>query len=263
MNADAFRYDGKRALVVGGATGMGAATARLVTDLGVGHGAVAADRGVAVDEPTIDLGVVSATRDEHDELRRLANHVDGPGAATEFELLPVVAVEDQPVAVGLGDIFCEHLQGHAQRFLVPGADALVAIVGAKHVHMVDEVFRAVHHGVQRADQQCWFAQAFDESDETVRVQRIHLDALGQTLVLLDKHPQHRLRLVLTNEQVCREVLGLPPLVECGGKRTEFKEQVTQEGALALSESHASHPNGDAMQVVLQGRVPQLRPWDRN
>jgi NAD(P)-dependent dehydrogenase (short-subunit alcohol dehydrogenase family) len=31
---DAFRYDGKRALVVGGASGMGAATARLVRDAG-------------------------------------------------------------------------------------------------------------------------------------------------------------------------------------------------------------------------------------
>src|SRR5919205_755420 len=31
---DAFRYDGKRALVVGGATGMGAAVAELVQDLG-------------------------------------------------------------------------------------------------------------------------------------------------------------------------------------------------------------------------------------
>jgi NAD(P)-dependent dehydrogenase (short-subunit alcohol dehydrogenase family) len=34
MKADAYRYDGKRALVVGGATGMGAATAELVQDLG-------------------------------------------------------------------------------------------------------------------------------------------------------------------------------------------------------------------------------------
>jgi NAD(P)-dependent dehydrogenase (short-subunit alcohol dehydrogenase family) len=34
MNPDAFRYDGKRALVVGGATGMGAATAQLVQALG-------------------------------------------------------------------------------------------------------------------------------------------------------------------------------------------------------------------------------------
>ena len=31
---DAFRYDGKRALVVGGATGMGAAVAELVQDAG-------------------------------------------------------------------------------------------------------------------------------------------------------------------------------------------------------------------------------------
>jgi NAD(P)-dependent dehydrogenase (short-subunit alcohol dehydrogenase family) len=30
----AFRYDGKRALVVGGASGMGAATAQLVQDAG-------------------------------------------------------------------------------------------------------------------------------------------------------------------------------------------------------------------------------------
>jgi NAD(P)-dependent dehydrogenase (short-subunit alcohol dehydrogenase family) len=34
MNPESFRYDGKRALVVGGATGMGAATAELVKGLG-------------------------------------------------------------------------------------------------------------------------------------------------------------------------------------------------------------------------------------
>jgi NAD(P)-dependent dehydrogenase (short-subunit alcohol dehydrogenase family) len=34
MDAQSFRYDGKRVLVVGGATGMGAATAALVQDLG-------------------------------------------------------------------------------------------------------------------------------------------------------------------------------------------------------------------------------------
>lgn len=34
MNADSYRFDGRRALVVGGATGMGAATAELVRDLG-------------------------------------------------------------------------------------------------------------------------------------------------------------------------------------------------------------------------------------
>lgn len=34
MNADSFRFDGKRALVVGGATGMGAAAAALIQELG-------------------------------------------------------------------------------------------------------------------------------------------------------------------------------------------------------------------------------------
>ena len=34
MSIDAFRYDGKRALVVGGATGMGAAAAKIVGGLG-------------------------------------------------------------------------------------------------------------------------------------------------------------------------------------------------------------------------------------
>jgi NAD(P)-dependent dehydrogenase (short-subunit alcohol dehydrogenase family) len=34
MNADSFRFDGKRAVIVGGATGMGAATAALVRELG-------------------------------------------------------------------------------------------------------------------------------------------------------------------------------------------------------------------------------------
>jgi NAD(P)-dependent dehydrogenase (short-subunit alcohol dehydrogenase family) len=34
MSADQFRYDGKRVLVVGGATGMGAAAAQLATELG-------------------------------------------------------------------------------------------------------------------------------------------------------------------------------------------------------------------------------------
>ena len=32
--ADQFRYDGKRAVIVGGATGMGAAAAHLLTELG-------------------------------------------------------------------------------------------------------------------------------------------------------------------------------------------------------------------------------------
>ena len=34
MTMELFRYDGKRVVVVGGATGMGASTARMATDLG-------------------------------------------------------------------------------------------------------------------------------------------------------------------------------------------------------------------------------------
>ena len=34
MGMEQFRYDGKRVLVAGGATGMGAAVAKLVTELG-------------------------------------------------------------------------------------------------------------------------------------------------------------------------------------------------------------------------------------
>lgn len=52
MDAEAFRYDGKRALVVGGATGMGAATAALVQDLGA--------EVVVMDHVTVDLPGVKA-----------------------------------------------------------------------------------------------------------------------------------------------------------------------------------------------------------
>src|ERR1044072_6056047 len=57
---DAFRYDGKRALVVGGATGMGAATAELVKDAGAE--VVVMDRA----EVTLD-GVKSITVDLADK----------------------------------------------------------------------------------------------------------------------------------------------------------------------------------------------------
>lgn len=52
MKANAFRYDGKRALVVGGATGMGRATAELVQDLGA--------EVVVMDHAPIDIAGVKA-----------------------------------------------------------------------------------------------------------------------------------------------------------------------------------------------------------
>ena len=51
---DAFRYDGKRVLVVGGATGMGAATAELLVDAGADV--------VAMDFAPITLGGVTAIK---------------------------------------------------------------------------------------------------------------------------------------------------------------------------------------------------------
>ena len=70
---DAFRYDGKRALVVGGATGMGAAVAALVKDAGAT--VLVADRAPV----TLD-GVESFTLDLSDEgsIRSFADAVDGP-----------------------------------------------------------------------------------------------------------------------------------------------------------------------------------------
>lgn len=70
---DAFRYDGKRALVVGGATGMGAATAELVKDAGAE--VIVADRAPV----TLD-GVESLQVDLADEasIDALADTVDGP-----------------------------------------------------------------------------------------------------------------------------------------------------------------------------------------
>jgi NAD(P)-dependent dehydrogenase (short-subunit alcohol dehydrogenase family) len=54
MGHDAFRFDGKRALVVGGATGMGAATATLVQDLGA--------EVVVMDLADVTLGGVRAMK---------------------------------------------------------------------------------------------------------------------------------------------------------------------------------------------------------
>jgi NAD(P)-dependent dehydrogenase (short-subunit alcohol dehydrogenase family) len=69
MNADAFRYDGKRALVVGGATGMGAATAALVQDLGaevvvMDHAPVALDGVAAINVDLRDKASIDAAVDE-------------------------------------------------------------------------------------------------------------------------------------------------------------------------------------------------------
>jgi NAD(P)-dependent dehydrogenase (short-subunit alcohol dehydrogenase family) len=72
MGIESFRYDGKRALVVGGATGMGAATARVVGDLG---GAV-----TVMDVADVDFPVKEAVRvdlRERESVERAAARIDG------------------------------------------------------------------------------------------------------------------------------------------------------------------------------------------
>ena len=70
---DGFRYDGKRALVVGGATGMGAATAELVKDAGAE--VVVMDRA----EVTLD-GVKAISLDLSDKasIERAVDECGGP-----------------------------------------------------------------------------------------------------------------------------------------------------------------------------------------
>lgn len=70
---DAFRYDTKRALVVGGATGMGAAVAELVKDAGAE--VLNADRAPVTQEGVTALSVDLADRAS---IEALAAEVDGP-----------------------------------------------------------------------------------------------------------------------------------------------------------------------------------------
>ncbi len=70
---DAFRYDGKRALVVGGATGMGAAVAELVKDAGAE--VLNADRAPVTQEGVTALSVDLADRAS---IEALAAEVEGP-----------------------------------------------------------------------------------------------------------------------------------------------------------------------------------------
>ncbi|MCD9624081.1 SDR family oxidoreductase [Rhabdothermincola salaria] len=69
MGAASYRYDGKRALVVGGATGMGAATAQLVKDLGaevvvMDHAPVELDGVTAISLDLRDRAGIDAAVDE-------------------------------------------------------------------------------------------------------------------------------------------------------------------------------------------------------
>src|SRR5215472_16146879 len=77
---DAFRYDGKRALVVGGASGMGAATAELVQDAGA--------EVVVMDFAEVTLSGVKAVHVNHaDALFTCAGVADGTPGIERFNFI--------------------------------------------------------------------------------------------------------------------------------------------------------------------------------
>lgn len=93
---DAFSYQGKRALVVGGATGMGAATASLVRSLGaevtvfdIAEMSVEVDHSVRVDLRSIDSvdGAVNALSGPIDALFSCAGVADGTEGILEVNFL--------------------------------------------------------------------------------------------------------------------------------------------------------------------------------
>jgi NAD(P)-dependent dehydrogenase (short-subunit alcohol dehydrogenase family) len=76
MGIEALGYDGKRALVVGGASGMGAATATLVRDLGT--------EVVVMDDAEVVFGGVKSIRvdlQDRDAIDRAVVECGGPGHA--------------------------------------------------------------------------------------------------------------------------------------------------------------------------------------
>jgi NAD(P)-dependent dehydrogenase (short-subunit alcohol dehydrogenase family) len=73
MSADVFRYDGRRAVVVGGATGMGAAVARLAVERGAD---VTVMDCAPVEQP--DVSVIPLDLSERDSIDRALDELAGP-----------------------------------------------------------------------------------------------------------------------------------------------------------------------------------------
>ena len=111
---DAFRYDGKRALVVGGATGMGAAAAQLVQDAGaevvvMDYAEVALEGAKAVHVNLAEKDSIEAAVDACggtiDALFSCAGVADG----TPFELVAApVQYDNEPAQPQRAPDFNEH-----------------------------------------------------------------------------------------------------------------------------------------------------------
>ena len=107
---DAFSYDGKRALVVGGATGMGAATASLVRSLGahvtvfdIAEVSVEVDHSVWVDLRNIDSvdEAVGALSEPVDALFSCAGVADGTEGILEVNFVAQRHIIERVAAGGL------------------------------------------------------------------------------------------------------------------------------------------------------------------
>ena len=92
MGIDAFRYDGKRALVIGGATGMGAATAQTVGELGA--------EVVVLDVADVSYPaaqVVQLDLRNRDEVDQALAQIDGPiHAVFEFMFSCIISTHNVP-----------------------------------------------------------------------------------------------------------------------------------------------------------------------
>ena len=110
MGAAAYRYEGKRALVVGGATGMGAATARVVKDLGaevvvMDHAPVELDGVKAISLDLRDAAGIDAAVDECggpiDALFSCAGVADGTPGIEKINFIGHRHLIDRAIGAGM------------------------------------------------------------------------------------------------------------------------------------------------------------------
>lgn len=109
-NIDGFRYDGKRVLVVGGATGMGAAAAQTVSALGgevvvMDHADVPFDTAKSISVDLRDVAAVDAALDECggpiDALFSAAGVADGTPGVMRINFIAHRHMIERAVAEGL------------------------------------------------------------------------------------------------------------------------------------------------------------------
>jgi NAD(P)-dependent dehydrogenase (short-subunit alcohol dehydrogenase family) len=123
MNADSYRFDGKRALVVGGATGMGAAAAALVQDLGA--------EVVVMDHAEVGLPGVKAIRLDLRDRQSIDAAVDECGGPIHALFSCAGVADGTPGLERINFIGHRHLIDRAlEADLLPRGSALAMISSA-------------------------------------------------------------------------------------------------------------------------------------